>query len=424
MGHDTWRRWGTTVILLLLLALVPLCLAEDKVCDPRTFGAKADGKTKDTKAIQAAIDACAKNGGGTVKFTNGTFLTAPIMLKSGIKLEIASGATLLGSPNHDDYPERTEFRMKGRQSLIRAENAVDLAIVGGGTIDGNGASWWALARELKNTKAAASYTRPRLVVFDHCQRILLEGVTFQNSPMWQIVPYYSQDMTVRNVRILAPADSPNTDGINPFSSSQITIDHVTIDVGDDNIAIKSGQPGSPGPDEPSTGITITDSTFLHGHGLSIGSELAGGVRNVKAERIQFKGTTWGVRVKASRDRGNDVGNLDFRDLTMHDVDTAILITEYYPNIPSSDNPQPLTRLTPHFHDISITNLSATGGRTAGAVAGLPESPLTNILLKNVRIMAGTGLTISNANVIGEKLVVLPKIGTPVSFGQNGKLSSK
>jgi len=131
-----------------------------------------------------------------------------------------------------------------------------------------------------------------------------------------------------------------------------------------------------------------------------------------------------VRVKASRDRGNDVGNLDFRDLTMHDVDTAILITEYYPNIPSSDNPQPLTRLTPHFHDISITNLSATGGRTAGAVAGLPESPLTNILLKNVRIMAGTGLTISNANVIGEKLVVLPKIGTPVSFGQNGKLSSK
>ena len=113
-------------------------------------------------------------------------------------------------------------------------------------------------------------------------------MTIQNSASWQVVPYYSDDVVIRNSKILAPARSPNTDGIDPFSSSHVTISHMTIDVGDDNIAIKSGQPGSPGPDSPSTDITITDCTFLHGHGMSMGSEIAGGVQRVRAAPHSFQ----------------------------------------------------------------------------------------------------------------------------------------
>ena len=118
-------------------------MAALKVCDARTYGAKADGVTKDTKAIQAAIDDCANAGGGTVRLSGGTFVSAPIVLKSNITLDIAKGATLLGSPDHADYPAKTEFRAPGTQSLVSATNAENIAITGGGTIDGNGASWWA-----------------------------------------------------------------------------------------------------------------------------------------------------------------------------------------------------------------------------------------------------------------------------------------
>ena len=148
---------------------------------------------------------------------------------------------------------------------------------------------------------------------------------------WQIVPYYSDDLQFRNLRILAP-HSPNTDAIDPFSSSNIVIDQVFSSVGDDNIAIKSGAIDSPGPDDPSRNIVITDCTFENGHGHSIGSEIAGGVQNVHAERIHFKGTDQGIRIKANRDRGHDVSNISFKDLDMVDVKTAILISEYYPKV--------------------------------------------------------------------------------------------
>ena len=174
------------------------------------------------------------------------------------------------------------------------------------------------------------HPRPRLVVFDHCKNVRIEGVTIQNSPMWQIVPYYSDDVIIRNVRVLAPQHSPNTDAVDPFSSSNIRIDHLYADTGDDDIAIKSGAINSPGGDEPSRDITITDCTFLHGHGLSIGSEIAGGAHNITAERIHFEGTDNGIRVKANRDRGNDVSNLVFRDIDMKDVKNPLVISEYYP----------------------------------------------------------------------------------------------
>src|SRR6185437_10784436 len=257
-------RWIAVAAAGLMVGTVIPAMAAGKVCDARTYGAKADGTTKDTQAIQNAIDDCAKAGGGTVKLSGGTFLSAPIVLKSNITLDIAKGATLLGSPDHADFPKKIEFRGPGYQSLVSAINAQNIAITGGGVIDGNGASWWALARTQKNAGVLGSEnSRPRGVVFDHCKHVRMENVTVQNSPMWQIVPYYTDDVVIRNVRILAPQHSPNTDAIDPFSSANVVIDHVYADVGDDDIAIKSGMINSPGPDAPSKNITITDCDFMH-----------------------------------------------------------------------------------------------------------------------------------------------------------------
>jgi polygalacturonase len=187
-------------------------------------------------------------------------------------------------------------------------------------------------------------------------------------------------------------------------------------VGDDNVAIKSGPINSPGPDDPSKNITITDCTFMHGHGLSIGSELSGGAQNIRAERISFEGTDQGIRVKSNRDRGNDIGHFVFRDITMKDVKTAILISEYYPKVMPPDNeaPQAVGRLTPHFHDIVLENVTATGSGTAGVIVGLPESPVKNVVLKNVKISAGTGMSIGYADVIGEGLVVTADKGEAIT----------
>jgi len=198
--------------------------------------------------------------------------------------------------------------------------------------------------------------------------------------------------------VLAPADSPNTDAIDPFSSSHVTIDHVTADVGDDNVAIKSGKINSPGPDSPSRDITITDCIFLHGHGLSIGSELAGGAQNVRAERIHFQGTDQGIRIKSNRDRGHDVSGLSFKDIDMEGVKTAILISEYYPNVepPADNKPQAIGRLTPFFHDFHFENITAKGSQTAAVVYGLPESPVKNLTMKNVHLGGTKGMTVSDA----------------------------
>jgi polygalacturonase len=411
---------------LIVGAAVP-AMAAGKVCDARTYGAKADGTTKDTKAIQAAINDCAKAGGGTVKLDKGTFLSGPIVLKSNITLDLAKGATLFGSPDHADYPAKTEFRAPGTQSLVSATNAQNIAITGSGTIDGNGESWWVEARAHRGSGIVGEGTfRPRLVVFDHCKHVRLEGVTIQNSPSWQVVPYYTDDTVIRNVRILAPQHSPNTDAIDPFSSTNMVIDHVYADVGDDNIAIKSGIINSPGPDSPSKNITITDCEFMRGHGLSIGSEIAGGAQNIHAERIHFNGTDQGIRIKANRDRGNDVSNITFKDITMENVKTSILISEYYPKaMPEGEvKAEPVQRLTPHFHNITIENVKSVNSGWAGVIVGLPEAPVKDLVMKNVDIQAKKGMQIAYANVTGTNVKVTAAEGEGITVAPTAKATFK
>jgi polygalacturonase len=397
------------LLLPAVFAAVPAnALDSSANCNPRAYGAKGDGVTKDTTAIQAAIDACARLGGGTVRLLAGTYLSAPIVLKSNITMQLDKGATLLGSADHADYPAKTEFRAPGLQSLVSATDAANVAITGEGVIDGAGESWWQMARTVKNAGVLGSdHPRPRLVVFDHCKHVLVEGVTLQNSPMWQLVPYYSDDVTIRNIKVLAPANSPNTDAIDPFSSSNVRIEHVFADVGDDDIAIKSGAIGSPGPDAPSRDIVISDCNFQHGHGVSVGSEIAGGARNIRAERIHFEGTDNGIRVKANRDRGSDVGPLTFRQIDMTGVKNALIISEYYPKVlpPDGETAQPVTRLTPHFHDITLEDVAAAGSTSAGAIVGLPEAPISGVVFRNVKIVAQHGLTIGYAEVSGEGVAI-------------------
>jgi polygalacturonase len=412
-------------VALAFLAASASALHASASCNPRAYGAKGDGIAKDTVAIQSAIDACEKKGGGTVRLTAGTYVSAPIVLKSKITLQLDKGATLLGSPDHADYPPMTMFHLPDLQPLVSAVNASNVIISGEGTIDGNGESWWQMARSVRDAGILGTgHPRPKLIIFDHCKHVHVEGITIQNSPMWQLVPYYCDDVTIHNIRVLAPPRSPNTDAVDPFSSSNVHIDHLYADVGDDDIAIKSGPINSPGPDDPSRNITITDCTFLHGHGLSIGSEIAGGAENIRAERISFEGTDNGIRVKANRDRGHDVGNLVFRDITMKDVKNALIISEYYPRVmpPADETAQPVTRLTPHFHDITLENVTATGSGTAGAIVGLPESPVTGVVLRNVKIGAQTGLSIGYAEVSGEGVVVTAGQGEAITKLAGAKVS--
>ncbi len=413
ISYSSARMVLASVCCLLSLLATPTMFAA-KVCDVRAFGAKGDGVSKDTAAIQAAIDACAK-AGGTVEFSAGTYLSAPIVLKGGVTLQLDKGATLEGSAEHADYLPKTEFRLPDFQPLVRAENATNIAIAGEGTIDGNGESWWQEARSIQDHGVLGNHPRPKLIILDHCKHVRIEGVTIQNSPMWQLVPYYSDDVVIRDVRILAPADSPNTDAIDPFSSTNVIIDHVYSDVGDDNVAIKSGAINSPRPDAPSRNITITDCTFMHGHGLSVGSEIAGGAQNITAERIHFNGTDNGIRVKANRDRGNDVSDLVFRDIEMKNVKNAIVISEYYPKVmpPEDNTSQPVTRLTPHFHNIRFENFEVTGAGAAGAIVGLPESPVRDVVLRNVHIGAQTGLSVGYASVTTQHVSIEPAKGPAI-----------
>jgi polygalacturonase len=420
--------------LLLAAMAMSSSFACAATCNPRDHGAKADGVTKDTAAIQACIDAVAVKGSkkltdkyyGQVILSGGTFLTGPISLKRGVNLRIERDATLLASPDRGDFPH---WRFAGKdtvQPFVSAVNTEYVLITGEGTIDGNGKIWWDYVRGVRDSGVLGTdHPRPMGVLFDHANHVRMEGVTVQNSGFWQIVPYYADDVVFRGIRITAP-HSPNTDAIDPFSSSNVVIDHVFSSVGDDNVAIKSGAINSPGPDAPSRNITITDCTFENGHGLSIGSEIAGGVQNVHAERIHFKGTDQGIRIKSARDRGNDVSNISFKDLTMEDVKTAILITEYYPHpAPQGEvTSEPVTRLTPKFHNFSIENVTAKNSGSAGYIVGLPESPVLDLTMKNVHLEGKTGLSIAYATVTLDDVTVKPETGEAITIAPTAHVTKK
>jgi polygalacturonase len=405
-----------------LTVVVPFARAKSVRCDARTLGAVGDGQTKDTAALQRAIDLCAKGQGGEVHLTAGTYLSGPLALKSHVHLLLDKGATLLGSPDMQDYPIREDAKWR-RVSLLHADHVEDIAITGDGTIDGSGKIWW--DAQMKRQRGSTENPRPLLIDLTNSKKILIEGVTIQNSPQYNITAFWCDGLTVRNVTILNPGrGAPNTDGIDPVSTSHVLIEHDTIDTGDDNVAIKSGLVERGDPNVPSTDIVIRDCTFRAGHGLSIGSETAGGVRNVTVERVIFSGTRQGIRIKSARGRGNDIGNFTYRDIAMTDVETPIEITEYYTGMVKDDAGQPVTEHTPKFHDITIENVTAKGAKRAAVIMGLPESPIKGLVLKNVSISSATGMTIQNAELTESGMTITPASGDAVLRGPGVTINGK
>jgi polygalacturonase len=390
------------------------------------FGAIGDGKTLNTDAFRKAIAACRKAGGGEVFVPAGTFVTAPFALTDNMALVLERGATIRGSENFNDY-ERTNASghdAEGKASilpLISGKNLTNVAIRGAGTIDGAGLAWWqrfraeraAGAPQEGQPRAAGQpveHARPKLVLLTGCKRVLIQGVTLKDSPQFHLVPNGCSDVTVEDVQISAPADSPNTDGIDPTGSRNVLIRHCTIDVGDDNISFKSN------PNEGATeNVLVTGCTFKHGHGASVGSNIGGGIRNITVEHCTFEGTDNGVRIKSARDRGGVVEQVTYRDLTMKNVGVAITINLFYFDKTGQRERQakPVTATTPIVRDVRIANVTIDGAKTAGEIIGLPEMPITSVLLENVDIKAQRGLTVQDAKAVELRAVrVTPQKGDP------------
>lgn len=387
----------------------------------KDYGPAGNGITPDTEVFHRAINACASAGGGTLVVPAGRYLTGPLDLCSNLNLRLEAGAVILFVQDFTAYAVENQ---KPRP-LLQAANCRDVMISGAGTIDGQGQPWWEKQRKFKAEAPArgdqsdAEIPRPRLVVFEQCARVRVEGVTLTNSPSFHLVPVQCEDVTIDGVTILAPADSPNTDGIDPSVSHRVLITRCRIDVGDDCIALKAGRRDA----GPCTDVTVTDCTFLHGHGLSIGSETTEGVRNLIVSHCTFDGTNMGIRLKSERGRGGMVENLSYSDITMKNVGQAIVITSYYHGLPKpkeADARAAVTGTTPFWRNIRIRNVTAVDGtKDAGLIIGLPEMPAQDITLENVSITAPAGLRMRNVrNVTLLNTRIIPATGEPLLLESN------
>jgi polygalacturonase len=350
----------------------------------RDYGAVGDGKTLDTAALQKTVDTAAAAGGGTVLVPAGKFLTGPFKLASGIDLQLARDAVILISDDRTKYPV-----LKARYvDAITAQDAHDIKITGEGTIDGQGEAWWAAFRADPNMTH-----RPYLIKFTNCQRVEVGGVTLQNSPMFHLVPQNCTDVTIHDITIHSPADAPNTDGIDP-SGWNFVITHCHIDSGDDNIAIKPNRDRKPG----NKNFLVTDCEFVHGHGMSVGGGSAGGLDGLTVSNCTFTDTDAGIRIKTPRGNGGLLEHATYEYLTMNAVKRPIYIIDWYPERnapkdPATEKPEPVTPTTPLNQHIVIRNVTVSNCPSAGIIRGLPEAPITDLLLTNVHISAQSGLVL-------------------------------
>jgi polygalacturonase len=420
----------------LLIAVLVLCLASravaqttqpalpqipDKQFSIADFGAKADGKTKDTDAITKALDAAEQAGGGTVRFPAGTYLTGAIKLRSKVGIHLDKGATILFSTVPADYPvvltrwEGTECM--NYSGLIYGQGVSDISITGEGTIDGQGSAWWPWTKRARPTLVKLremgetgddptqrkfgtpeAALRPTLFEPINCQRILLDGVRFINSPFWTLHPIYCSDITARNLDL--HGTGPNTDGLNPDSCRNVLIENCNFDTGDDCVTLKSGRDkDGRRVGKPTENVHVRNCTFKRGHGtVVIGSEMSGGVRNVLAENLTADGTDAGVRIKTRRGRGGVVENIVYKNMTLKNIaKQAITIDMFYdvggnPNVDQSGRDG-----LPVIRNVLVENLKCDGAATAIVVRGLPDSPIEAVTLRGIQIQgAKEGVTITGA----------------------------
>ncbi len=356
-------------------------------------GAVGDGQTLNSRALQSVIDLCAERGGGTVYLPAGRYLTGSLFLRNNVTLHLDSGAVIIGSENPADYPV-IHARWEGKHQdtyapLITGQNLSNIAVTGRGMIDGRGAIWWRAKKENMLT-----HPRPRLIGFSDCNNVLIEGITAINSPSWTINPVHCQNVTIHAVTIINPANSPNTDGINPDSCRLVRISDCYVSVGDDCITIKSGtELEAPDRYAPCRDITITNCTLERGHGgVVIGSEMSGGVKNVVISNCVFIGTDRGIRIKSRRGRGGVIEDIRVSNLIMDGVLCPFTMNLYYHigvhgNTDVSDkNPRSVDDTTPRLRRIHFSHITAREVKhAAGFLYGLAEMPLEDISFTDISV---------------------------------------
>lgn len=445
------------------------------------FGAVADGITLNSAAINKAIDACSAKGGGVVLIPTGLWYTGPIVLKSNVNLHLAKNAVLQFSDNFNDY-KLVKTNWEGRdtyrnESPISATNATNIAITGFGIIDGNGDAWRMVKKDkltesqwkklvasggvlssdkktwypseksirgskLENAAANVPYEmldsikdflRPNLLVFTKCKKILLEGVTFQNSPAWCLHPLMCEDLTVRNIYAKNPWYAQNGDGIDVESCKNVLIENSTFDVGDDGICIKSGRDAEGRKrNMPTENVIVRNCTVYHAHGgFVIGSEMSGGARNLFVSNCTFIGTDIGLRFKTTRGRGGLVENIFIENITMKDiVGEAILFDMYY----AAKDPIPLAgekreppvvefkkvdETTPQFQNFFVKNVVCNGAEKGIFIRGIPEMHIKNIRLENLVLQSKIGIECEEAsNVTIKNIQLKTKESNPLVYVLN------
>jgi len=445
----------------------------------RSFGAIEDGLTLNTRSISEAIEAIHKKGGGVVMVQAGLWLTGPLVLKSNVNLHLETGATLLFTADFSQYP-LVETNWEGlpqmrNQSPISATGATNIAITGKGIIDGNGDVWRMVKRDkltetawnkliasggmlsddkktwyptekslrgsriqnpgvISNSKTRAFYDsikdflRPNMVVLTSCKGILLEGVTFQNSPAWCLHPLMSEDIVVSGITVKNPWYAQNGDGIDVESCKNVVIENSVFDVGDDALCMKSGRDAEGRKrGMPTENVTITGCTVYHSHGgFVIGSEMSGGVRNINVTNCTFIGADIGLRFKTARGRGGVVENIFIENIYMKDIPAeAILFDMYYMArdpvalagetraLPKVEQ-KPVDESTPVFRNFHIRNVYCSGAETGIFVRGLPEMHVKDIVMENMVLQAKKGMDIQEASgMVFKNITILSKVTDPV-----------
>ena len=403
-----------------------------RIFNVKDFGAVNDGKTLTTEAIQKAIDACSRKGGGKVVFAPGQYLTGSLFIKEDVFLQIDKGVELLGSQDLKDYPD-IDTRVAGIEmkwpaaliNIIKQENA---GVSGAGIVNAQGKpfwdAYWALRKEYepKKLRWIVDYDakRPRTLLVSDSKNILVKGLTFQQAGFWTVHILYSKYVTVDGIVIQnnIGGHGPSTDGVDIDSSSWILVQNSDIDCNDDNFCIKSGRDWDGlRVNRPAEYIVIRDCISRKGGGLiTFGSETSGGMRHILAKNLKANGTGVGIRFKSATNRGGTVEDIYIDNLEMSNIGTALEITpNWNPSYSYSTLPagydintvpehwkkmlQPVDpeKGIPHFKDVYISNIKVDGARKAIFADGLKQELLKNFHLTNVNITANTAGSIKNAS---------------------------
>lgn len=364
--------------------------------------------------LQAAIDATPK--GGTLLLPAGTYRTRPIFLKADMTLYLSQGSCLYADHNRRGWPILDPRDTAGRvigtweglpeASFAAPVTAIDcdnLVITGLGCIDAGGdrGDWWQWPKEKRD-----GARRPRALFLAHGRNVQLSGFKVMNSPSWTVHPFHVHNLNCSALSIENPADSPNTDGLNPESCTDVKLVGIRFTVGDDCIAVKAGKraPGQVDHIAPTRRLLVQNCLMERGHGgVVLGSEMSGEITDVTVKDCIFVGTDRGLRVKTRRGRGGKVSGVFFSDVIMKDVLTPFAINAFYFCDPDGHDDWVQNRAkalvdetTPEIHDIRLERITATGVSIAGvAVLGLPESPVRDVSISEFKISFDTS---ANAGV--------------------------